>query len=83
MILINLSNKCLQAIYFPAEKGGGIELAILWKMELQYYGKIICNFYEKVLAKNSISDIIVLIDSDSKNTYKELSPIAYYNMSDC
>jgi len=27
-------------------------LAIVWKMELQYYGKLICNFLQKGLAKN-------------------------------
>jgi indolepyruvate ferredoxin oxidoreductase alpha subunit len=26
--------------------------AILWKMELQFYGKMLCNFREKCLAKN-------------------------------
>jgi hypothetical protein len=31
---------------------GERELATLWKMEMQYYGKIICNFLQKVLAKN-------------------------------
>ena len=30
-----------------------IALATLWKMELQYYGKITCNFFQKVLAKNT------------------------------
>jgi hypothetical protein len=30
-----------------------IGLAILWKMEMQYYGKITCNFLQKVLAKNT------------------------------
>jgi type I restriction enzyme S subunit len=35
--------------------------ATLWKFLLQYYGKIFCNFREKVLAKNRIipsSDLI-------------------------
>jgi hypothetical protein len=41
--------------YFPAENGGEIELAILWKMELQYYGKIFCNFFQKALAKNTLA----------------------------
>jgi hypothetical protein len=31
-----------------------IQLATLWKMELQHYGKITCNFKEKVLAKNTL-----------------------------
>jgi len=31
-----------------------IQLATLWKMELQHYGKITCNFQEKVLAKNNV-----------------------------
>jgi len=39
---------------FPPLKGGEIELATLWKMELQHYGKITCNFQEKVLAKNRL-----------------------------
>ncbi len=42
---------------FPRLKGGEIELATLWKMELQHYGKITCNFQEKVLAKNRQRDI--------------------------
>ncbi len=29
-----------------------MELATLWKMEMQYYGKMVCNFREKRLAKN-------------------------------
>jgi len=33
---------------------GERELATLWKMEMQYYGKIICNFLQKVLAKNTV-----------------------------
>jgi len=44
--------------YFTAKKGGNMELAILWKMELQYYGKLFCNFIQKVLAKNSLMIII-------------------------
>jgi len=38
---------------FPAEYGRETELATLWKMEMQHYGKITCNFVEKVLAKNT------------------------------
>jgi len=30
-----------------------IWFATLWKFQLQYYGKIFCNFREKVLAKNT------------------------------
>jgi len=30
-----------------------IWFATLWKFQLQYYGKIFCNFREKVLAKNN------------------------------
>ncbi|MEW6625139.1 MAG: hypothetical protein AB1420_18870, partial [Bacillota bacterium] len=43
--------------YFPVNYCnycGEIELATLWKMEMQYYGKITCNFVEKVLAKNTL-----------------------------
>lgn len=32
---------------------GKINFATFWKMELQFYGKMICNFLEKCLAKNS------------------------------
>ena len=39
---------------FPRLIGEEIELATLWKMELQHYGKITCNFQEKVLAKNKL-----------------------------
>ena len=49
-----ISYKCLQVFYFPLEKDVEIELAILWKMEMQYYGKTFCNFYEKSLAKNTL-----------------------------
>ncbi len=31
---------------------GKINFATFWKMELQFYGKMICNFLEKCLAKN-------------------------------
>ena len=31
---------------------GKIDFATFWKMELQFYGKMICNFLEKCLAKN-------------------------------
>jgi len=31
-------------IYFPTDHGGEIELATLWKTEMQYYGKMVCNF---------------------------------------
>jgi hypothetical protein len=31
--------------------------ATLWKFQLQYYGKIFCNFREKVLAKNTWTTI--------------------------
>ena len=34
--------------------------AILWKMELQFYGKMLCNFREKCLAKNT--DKVVELD---------------------
>ena len=40
---------CRQQVY----EGGEIELATMWKMELQYYGKITCNFLQKTLAKNN------------------------------
>jgi hypothetical protein len=40
-------------IHFPTNCGGEMELATLWKMEMQYYGKMVCNFREKRLAKNS------------------------------
>ena len=33
---------------------GKINFATFWKMELQFYGKMICNFLEKCLAKNII-----------------------------
>jgi hypothetical protein len=39
-------------IHFPTNCGGEMELATLWKMEMQYYGKMVCNFREKGLAKN-------------------------------
>ena len=39
-------------IHFPTNCGGEMELATLWKMEMQYYGKMVCNFREKRLAKN-------------------------------
>jgi hypothetical protein len=42
-LVINSSNKCLQFFYFPVNDRE-IELATLWKLELQYYGKITCNF---------------------------------------
>ena len=32
---------------------GKINFATFWKMELQFYGKMICNFLEKCLAKNT------------------------------
>lgn len=44
---------------FPRLKGGEMELATLWKMELQHYGKITCNFQEKVLAKNMDAEEIL------------------------
>ena len=34
--------------------------ATLWKFLLQYYGKIFCNFREKVLAKNTLTDVFSL-----------------------
>jgi len=40
------------SLYFATKKAK-TELAILWKMELQYYGKMFCNFLQKVLAKNN------------------------------
>jgi hypothetical protein len=55
-----VTNVCKGSISLP--KSGEIELATLWKMELQYYGKITCNFYEKVLAKN-----IPMVILNSKN----------------
>ena len=36
---------------FPAEYSKGTEVATLWKLEMQQYGKITCIFLEKVLAK--------------------------------
>jgi hypothetical protein len=38
-------------------------LAIVWKMELQYYGKITCNFLQKVLAKNTVGVPARVIES--------------------
>jgi len=38
---------------FPCVPCRGIELATLWKTEMQYYGKIVCNFLQKLLAKNN------------------------------
>lgn len=35
-----------------------IRFATLWKFLLQYYGKIFCNFREKVLAKNKHISIV-------------------------
>ena len=32
---------------------GKINFATFWKMELQFYGKMICNFLEKCLTKNT------------------------------
>lgn len=37
---------------FLAGFGRETGLAKVWKMEMQKYGKITCNFVEKVLAKN-------------------------------
>jgi len=38
---------------FLAVFGRETGFAKVWKMEMQKYGKITCNFVEKVLAKNS------------------------------
>jgi hypothetical protein len=38
---------------FPAVFGRETEFAKVWKMEMQKYGKITCNFAEKFLAKNT------------------------------
>ena len=57
-----------------------IQLATLWKMELQHYGKITCNFQEKVLAKNTRANQIISEAGDNINNdiacakFKGLTP---------
>ena len=56
-----INNLCLQDSHFPTNYCnycGEMELATLWKMEMQYYGKITCNFVEKVLAKNILGGLV-------------------------
>ena len=54
-------------IHFPTNCGGEMELATLWKMEMQYYGKMVCNYREKRLAKNIMGNVLTLM------------PAAWYN----
>lgn len=44
---------------------GKINFATFWKMELQFYGKMICNFLEKCLAKNRYSKTGGRLDQNS------------------
>jgi hypothetical protein len=50
-------------IHFPTNCGGEMELATLWKMEMQYYGKMVCNFREKRLAKNNVGECPLEVSS--------------------
>jgi hypothetical protein len=49
--------------------------AILWKMELQFYGKMLCNFREKCLAKNSY----LLQDKNGESCKTKMEKVAIGN----
>jgi len=56
---------------FSMTINGILQLATLWKMEMQYYGKITCNFVEKVLAKNTLPFNILLFANKKSQINKD------------
>jgi len=46
-----LSEHCLESSKMAERRIESSNPATLWKLEIQHYGKITCNFVEKVLAK--------------------------------